>query len=129
MADKKLPAKTSNNTNHPNNDGTNKDERSLPKDTVVRDLIIGIFLILFGVLFALGLFGGASMAGTGFKRGAQSLLGYGAFLLPIGLLGAGANLVRKREIFPNILQIIGVFGFSLSGLGLRSEERRVGKEC
>ena len=118
MADKKLQAKTSNNKNNPNNEGTNKDERSLPKDTVVRDLIIGIFLILFGVLFALGLFGGAGMAGTGFKRGAQSLLGYGAFLLPIGLLGAGANLVRKREIFPNILQIIGVFGFSLSGLGL-----------
>lgn len=84
----------------------------------VRNLIVGIFLILIGALFALGLFGSAGIAGAGFKRGAQSLLGYGAFLLPLGLIGAGSNMVRKRAVFPNILQAVGVFGLTLSSLGL-----------
>lgn len=60
-----------------------------PETNFVRNLILGIFLILFGALFALGLFGSAGIAGAGLKNGAKSLLGYGAFLLPLGLIGAG----------------------------------------
>lgn len=89
-----------------------------PENNTVRNLILGIFLILFGALFTLGLLGSAGIAGAGLKNGAKSLLGYGAFLLPLGLIGAGANLVRMRKIFPNLLQAIGIFTFSLSALAL-----------
>lgn len=105
----------------------NQDEESDVKDTEnetisgpnkVKLLIFGLFLILFGVLFALGILGGAGPAGAGLKKGATFLLGYGAFLLPLGLAGAGINLSKGKKVFPNILQAFGVLAFSLSALGL-----------
>src|SRR5574343_217576 len=94
----------------------NEEKKGFSDET--RSIIYGLYAILFGVLFALGLFGSAGPAGAGLKKGAHALLGYGAFLLPLALVGAGFNMVRKKPIFPHMLQAIGTIGFGLSALGL-----------
>lgn len=83
-----------------------------------RPIIFGIFSILFGVLFTLGMLGSAGPAGAGLEKGAQFLFGYGAFLLPITLLGIGINLIKKKPIFSHIPQTLGVLFIGLSALGL-----------
>lgn len=81
-------------------------------------IVSGIFLILLAILFALGMMGGAGIAGTGLKNGAHALFGYGAFLLPLSLFGAGFNLMRKKDVFPHALQAFGTIAFGLSGIGI-----------
>lgn len=122
MADKKTqtkdqPKSARASKDLPANDTLNKDQK-LPEDSGVGKVVIGVFLILFGALFVLGLFGSAGIAGAALKKVARSLFGYGAFLLPLGLIGAGFNLARKKGIFPDVLQAMGVTAFSLSALGL-----------
>lgn len=104
------------------NNSAEEDIENLPEEQGLssssKKIISGIFLILLAVLFALGMLGGAGMAGVGLKKGAGSLLGYGAFLLPVALFGAGFNMVRKKPIFMHTLQGFGTIAFGLSGLGI-----------
>ena len=83
-----------------------------------KSIIWGIVCIALGLIVSFSIFGKAGVVGNGIYSGLYSLLGYGYYLLPIGLILLGISFLKKEK--PKIAWLNIVLGLLifLSTLGI-----------